>query len=143
MFIRLCTNGRDGGFETGELGDLIMCWSKRMSYASPTHMAPWRADPRQGGGFTIETQIHELDFVSWFGGAPEAVRGMVRCDAPHGTGIDVAMSALIAYANGSVGGVSRSPPGAFASVLDLLDGSSQGAPHPPIASTLHQERAAE
>ena len=95
-------------FETGDLGDLIMCWSKRMSYASPTHMTPWRADPRQGGGFTIETQVHELDFVSWFGGAPVGVRGTVRRDGPGGTGIDVAMSALITYANGSVGEVSGS-----------------------------------
>ena len=95
-------------FETGELGDLIMCWSKRRSYASPTLMVPWRADPRQGGGFTIETQVHELDFVSWFGGAPVGVRGMVRRDGSGGTGIDVAMSALITYANDSVGEVSGS-----------------------------------
>src|SRR5947207_4321932 len=92
-------------FETGELGDLIMCWSKRMSYASPTLMVPWRADPDQGGGFTIETQVHELDFVSWFGGAPVGVRGTVRRDGPGGRAVDHAMSARITSANGRVGGV--------------------------------------
>ena len=47
-------------FEAGELGDLITCWCKRLSYATATLMTPWRTDPRQGGGFTIETMRRSL-----------------------------------------------------------------------------------
>jgi predicted dehydrogenase len=95
-------------FAAGELGDLITCWCKRMAYPPSNLMVPWRTDPLQGGGFTIEVQIHELDFVTWFGGTPVSVRGTVRRDGPAATSVDVAMWALITFANGSVGEVSGS-----------------------------------
>lgn len=94
--------------EAGELGDLITCWSKRMAAAPPHLMVPWRTDPRQGGGYTIEVQIHELDLVTWFGGEPVSVRGTVWRDGPVGSAVDLDMAALISFANGSTGEVSGS-----------------------------------
>jgi predicted dehydrogenase len=95
-------------FEAGELGDLVTCWCKRLAYPTANLMVPWRADPRQGGGFTIEVQIHELDFVTWFGGEPVSIRGAVTRDGPDHSGIDVEMWALITHRSGSVGEVTGS-----------------------------------
>lgn len=95
-------------FKAGELGDLVTCWCKRVAYPTSAALAPWRTDPRQGGGFTLEVQIHELDFVTWFGGEPVSVRGAVTRDGPDPSGIDVGMWALITYRAGSVGEVTGS-----------------------------------
>jgi predicted dehydrogenase len=95
-------------FEAGELSDLVTCWCKRLAYPTANLMVPWRADPRQGGGFTIEVQIHELDFVTWFGGEPVSIRGAVTRDGPDHSGIDVEMWALITHRSGSVGEVTGS-----------------------------------
>lgn len=95
-------------YEAGELGDLVTCWSKRLAAPAPALMAPWRADPRQGGGLTIEVQIHELDFVTWFGGEPTSVRGLVTRDTADRSGVDVEMWALITHRSGSIGEVTGS-----------------------------------
>ncbi|GAC1394880.1 MAG: Gfo/Idh/MocA family oxidoreductase [Chloroflexota bacterium] len=95
-------------FEAGELGDLISSWSKRMAYDPAAQMPAWRTDPRKGGGFTLENQVHELDFVTWFCGEPATVRGVVaRTDAAY-PGFDSSMSAIISFRNGSIGEVSGS-----------------------------------
>ena len=48
-----------------------------MAYSPVSEMPEWRTDPRRGGGYTVENQVHELDFVAWFGGEPTSVRGVV------------------------------------------------------------------
>lgn len=101
--------------EAGELGDLILCWSKRLGAPPSYLMVPWRTDPTLGGSFMLDVQVHELDFVTWFGGEPVAVRGVITRDDPTYPGIDISMAALITYRNGSVGEVSGSwrAPGKF------------------------------
>jgi predicted dehydrogenase len=95
-------------FTAGQLGDLISCWSKRMAYSPVSEMPEWRTDPRQGGGFTVENQVHELDFVAWFGGEPASVRGVVVCSDPRFPTFDNSMSAIITFRDGSIGEVSGS-----------------------------------
>lgn len=92
-------------FEQGDLGDLITCWSTRMGYYPPRLMPSWRTDPRLGGGFTVENQVHEIDFVTWFGGEPVAVQGMLTRADPAFPALDNGMSATIAYRGGAHGQV--------------------------------------
>ncbi len=92
----------------GDLGDVVSSWSKRMAYYPPSEMPPWRTDPRKGGGFTVENQVHELDLVTWFCGEPVAVRGAVARSDPRFPDFDTSMAAVITYRNGSIGEVSGS-----------------------------------
>jgi len=93
---------------SGDLGDVILGWSKRMAYYPPSEMPPWRTDPRKGGGYTIENQVHELDLVTWFCGEPLTVRGAVARSDPRFPDFDNSMAAVITYRNGSIGEVSGS-----------------------------------
>ncbi len=68
-------------------------------------MPAWRTDPALSGGFTIENQVHELDFVTWFGGEPVAVQGAVLRSSPEFPALDNSMSALITYRTGARGQV--------------------------------------
>jgi predicted dehydrogenase len=95
-------------FEAGELGDLISCWSKRMAYSPASEMPEWRTDPRRGGGYTVENQVHELDFVAWFGGEPVSVRAVVARSDPRYPTFDSSMAAIVTFRNGSIGEVSGS-----------------------------------
>ncbi len=91
--------------EAGELGDVVTCWSTRMGYYPPDTMPAWRTDPALSGGFTIENQVHEIDFVNWFGGEPVSVQGTVMRSAPEFPSLDHGMSAAISYRNGAHGQV--------------------------------------
>jgi predicted dehydrogenase len=94
--------------DAGTLGDLIMCWSKRFASLSSALLVPWRADPRQGGGFCLEVQVHELDLIAWFGGDPVSVHGKVTRNDPAFPAMDSSMTALITFANDCIGEVSGS-----------------------------------
>jgi predicted dehydrogenase len=94
--------------DAGTLGDLIMCWSKRVAALNADLLVPWRTIPHQGGGFCLEMQIHELDLIAWFGGDPVSICGRVTRNDPTFPAMDNSMSALITFANGCIGEVSGS-----------------------------------
>lgn len=94
--------------DAGTLGDLIMCWSKRLDSPGAALVVPWRTDPRLGGGFCLEIQVHELDLMAWFGGDPVRVCGTITRNDPTFPAMDNSMSALITFANGCIGEISGS-----------------------------------
>jgi predicted dehydrogenase len=79
-----------------------------MGYEPPATMPPWRTVPGLGGGFTIEIQVHEFDIVTWFGGAPISVRGVVSRADPAFPTLDTGMSAVVTYRDEVVGHVTGS-----------------------------------
>ena len=95
--------------ESGDLGDLVACWSRRFGDSSLAELSWWRRDWRRGGGFTIEWGIHELDFVRWAGetagGPVRRVHGRTvhsRADFPD---LDTYVRATLTFDRGAVGGV--------------------------------------
>ncbi|MBI3973439.1 MAG: Gfo/Idh/MocA family oxidoreductase [Chloroflexi bacterium] len=100
----------------GVLGDLVACWSRRHSAPDAQRIKGfpwWRRDWRQGGGFTIEWGIHEVDFVRWIGeaagGRVERVSGEVRFTRPDQPHFDTYVRALLHFSNGVVGGFDGGP----------------------------------
>jgi|DewCreStandDraft_2_1066082.scaffolds.fasta_scaffold00202_85 predicted dehydrogenase len=47
--------------ESGELGEVVYCFSRRFAAARFEAMAPWRRKGTMGGGFVLEWGIHEVD----------------------------------------------------------------------------------
>ncbi|MBI3970467.1 MAG: Gfo/Idh/MocA family oxidoreductase [Chloroflexi bacterium] len=95
----------------GTLGDLVACWSRRLGALDADRLQRypwWRRDWRQGGGFTIEWGIHEIDFVRWIGetagGRVERVNGEVRFTRPADPHFDDYVRATLHFSNGVVGG---------------------------------------
>jgi predicted dehydrogenase len=96
----------------GVLGDLVACWSRRHSAPDAERIngyPGWRRDWRQGGGFTIEWGIHEVDFVRWIGeaagGRIERVSGEVRFTRPDQPHFDTYVRAILHFSNGVVGSI--------------------------------------
>jgi UDP-N-acetylglucosamine 3-dehydrogenase len=62
-------------YRRGELGDGGWFSARRLTgvlYATQGAQG-WRADPARAGGAALDLQIHDLDFVCWLFGPPQAV----------------------------------------------------------------------
>jgi predicted dehydrogenase len=57
----------------GSLGEIISIFSRRLVYANPTSVPPWRLDPQRSGGLLYEVHLHELDWMMCVGGEVRSV----------------------------------------------------------------------
>lgn len=93
---------------SGDLGDLVACWSRRFGETSPAELPWWRRDWRRGGGFTIEWGISELELLRWLGGAAAGpitrVHGRTICSRGDYPDFDDYARATLTYHSGAVAG---------------------------------------
>ena len=57
--------------KSGELGDLVSCWTRRMM---PADMSPlWYGDQEKSGGITLDFGSHDVNWLQWLGGDVKTV----------------------------------------------------------------------
>lgn len=67
--------------DAGDLGELAVAWSQRFAYHRP---APdhWHSDPVEGS--ILDLCTHDIEFLCWWGGRPEAVQATAATGHPGG-----------------------------------------------------------
>ena len=59
--------------DSGELGELVSIWSRRLCYFGPQLRRGWRMDYARSGGVISELMTHEIDWIVDAAGDPRAV----------------------------------------------------------------------
>ena len=59
--------------DSGELGDPVSVWSRRLCYIPPGQAGSWRFDYEKSGGVMSELMAHEIDWIVNFLGEPTSV----------------------------------------------------------------------
>ena len=88
---------------SGELGNFVSVWSQRIGYYPRKLFPPWRLDPANSGGMTIEVGVHEIDWLNWIGGEIESVFAQWACAVINPPKFDDSLSAIVRYKNGGFG----------------------------------------
>ncbi len=96
----------------GDLGELVVAFSHRDSFADMTRHPAWRKDNRRAGGATLEWMIHEVDYVRWLGtaaGGPlTRIYAAVHYTDPASPHFDTLLRALLTFRGGTTGEVDGS-----------------------------------
>jgi len=90
-------------FAAGTLGNFVSVWSQRVGYYPRRMFPPWRLDPAQSGGMTVEVGVHEIDWLSWIGGEVESVFAQQACAVINPPDFDDSLSAIVRYKSGAFG----------------------------------------
>lgn len=94
--------------ESGDLGDPVFVFGRRLFSRSIALSTDWRRDVERSGGMTLESGIHEVDTVRWLGGEVTSVAGRVVHGDPQHPAFDTDFRALLGLANGATGEVAIS-----------------------------------
>lgn len=90
-------------FASGTLGSFVSVWSQRIGYYPRRMFPPWRLDPAQSGGMTVEVGVHEIDWLLWIGGEVESVFAQQACAVINPPSFDDSLSAVVRYRGGGFG----------------------------------------
>lgn len=90
-------------YASGALGNFVSVWSQRIGYYPRRLFPPWRLDPANSGGMTIEVGVHEIDWLNWIGGEIESVFAQWAAAVINPPTFDDSLSAIIRYKNGGFG----------------------------------------
>ncbi|MBI4026986.1 MAG: Gfo/Idh/MocA family oxidoreductase [Verrucomicrobia bacterium] len=102
-------------FVEGALGAFVSVWSQRIGNYPREQFPPWRLDPAQSGGMTVEVGVHEIDFLLWVGGEIEMVFAQRACAVINPPDFDDSMSAVMKFRGGGFGRLDLS----WASAVDI------------------------
>lgn len=92
---------------SGQLGDVISCWSRRLGYS---RWAPddWRTAEGALAGMTIQSISHDVDMLRYAVGEIELVAGVTGSSMPQVSGFDDNLSATLVFESGVVGNIHAS-----------------------------------
>jgi predicted dehydrogenase len=85
---------------SGELGEPIFAFGRRLMTGALQLTAAWRRDARLSGGMTLESGIHEVDTVRWLAGEVASVYARVSYADPEHPDIDTDFRALLQLRTG-------------------------------------------
>jgi predicted dehydrogenase len=91
--------------ESGELGQPIYVFGRRLFSRAIALSVDWRRDVARSGGMTLESGIHEVDTVRWLGGEVETVAGRVIYGDPDHPEFDTDFRSLFQLRSGATGAV--------------------------------------
>lgn len=60
-------------YTSGQIGDLLSLWSRRLCFFDPATRKGWRFDYSKSGGVMAELLVHEIDWIVDIAGDPNAV----------------------------------------------------------------------
>ncbi len=90
--------------ESGELGDITYCFSRRFAAARFEAMSPWRRRGTMGGGFVLEWGVHEVDALRFLVQRPaEQVYGRLAFLDRANPDFATDAHAIISFAGGITG----------------------------------------
>ncbi|MHC4562488.1 MAG: Gfo/Idh/MocA family protein [Planctomycetota bacterium] len=87
-------------FATGELGDLVTCWTRRYMPADVRDM--WYGKQELSGGVALDFGSHDMDWLTWIGGKVESVFGRTL-RVREGAESDEHSQCTLTFAAGGVG----------------------------------------
>lgn len=90
---------------SGELGDPIYVFGRRLFSRTIALNNDWRRDVGRSGGMTLESGIHEVDTVRWLGGEVTSVAGRVVYAEADYPDYDTDFRGLFGLASGATGAV--------------------------------------
>jgi myo-inositol 2-dehydrogenase/D-chiro-inositol 1-dehydrogenase len=85
--------------DSGDLGDIITVWSRRMGRGIPSGYN-WRTDPNLMCGMSVESLSHDIDLIRWIGGEIVDVRATIHASNPDLPGFDDNAHVVMRLANG-------------------------------------------
>lgn len=91
--------------DSGELGEPVFAFGRRVSASSVGQHGEWRRDFNLSGGFALDSAIHEVDTVRWLAGEITTVYGRVQHDDPEYPEIDTDFRTLFTLRNGATAAV--------------------------------------
>lgn len=94
--------------ESGELGEPIFAFGRRLSASKIGQHGGWRRDFRLSGGLALDSAIHEVDTVRWLAGEIATVYGRVQHDDPEYPDIDTDFRTLLTLRGGATAAVEYS-----------------------------------
>jgi predicted dehydrogenase len=86
--------------ESGDLGDPVFAFGRRLTDATLRGLSGWARDPKLSGGFAVESGCHEVDTVRFLGGEVASISARVRYDDPTHPGFDTDYRALMQLRGG-------------------------------------------
>jgi predicted dehydrogenase len=93
--------------QNGDIGDLKLAWSTRLSGRPPVGVGEWRLDRKLVGG-TWSSSVHELDLLLWMGGPVASVHGNATFGTFDNTDLEDTFISTLNYENGAIGSLHSS-----------------------------------
>ncbi len=93
--------------ENGDIGDLKLAWSTRLSGRPPFGVGEWRLKRETVGG-TWSSSVHELDLLLWMGGPVASVHGNATFGTFANTNVEDTFITTLNYENGAIGSLHSS-----------------------------------
>ena len=93
--------------ENGDIGDLKLAWSTRLSGRAPVGVGEWRLKRETVGG-TWSSSVHELDLLLWMGGPVASVHGNATFGTFANTDLEDTFISTLNYSNGAIGSLHSS-----------------------------------
>ena len=93
--------------QNGDIGDLKLAWSTRLSGRPPVGVGEWRLDRKLVGG-TWSSSVHELDLLLWMGGPVASVHGNATFGTFANTDLEDTFISTLNYENGAIGSLHSS-----------------------------------
>ncbi len=93
--------------ENGDIGDLKLAWSTRLSGRPPFGVGEWRLKRETVGG-TWSSSVHELDLLLWMGGPVASVHGNATFGTFANTDVEDTFITTLNYENGAIGSLHSS-----------------------------------
>ena len=87
--------------ESGEIGDPVFAFGRRLTGATLRELSHWARDPKLSGGFAVESGCHEIDTVRFLGGEVASISARVRYDDPAYPDFDTDYRALMKLRSGA------------------------------------------
>jgi predicted dehydrogenase len=87
--------------ESGELGDPVFAFGRRLTGATLRELSHWARDPKLSGGFAVESGCHEIDTVRFLAGEVASISARVHYDDPAHPGFDTDYRALMKLRSGA------------------------------------------
>ncbi|MDW8107364.1 MAG: Gfo/Idh/MocA family oxidoreductase [Armatimonadota bacterium] len=100
--------------QEGVVGEPVAVQVQRRGYDIRLFKEGWRANPAQSGGFLLEMNVHELDYLRWLIGDYEVVAAQGTQPLPEPSYVQH-WQALLRFHNGAIGVIE-------ASIVDTLGG---------------------
>lgn len=96
-----------GAVASGELGDVVSCWSRRLGY-STWDPGDWRTSEGALAGMTIQSISHDIDMLRFAVGEIADVSGVTGSSMPQVAGYDDNLSATLVFESGALGNIHAS-----------------------------------
>jgi predicted dehydrogenase len=87
--------------ESGDLGDPVFAFGRRLTGATLRGLSDWARDPKLSGGFAVESGCHEMDTIRFLAGEVASISAQVRYDDPTYPGFDTDYRGLMRLRSGA------------------------------------------